>query len=63
MQTAHETMVRKTVEIDTDLAKSIQELADDKKWSFSYMSYVLLQQSVKERSRKRKAGTKKDNTP
>lgn len=46
--------VRKTIEIDTDLEKTIQEWADSRNWSFSYASYVLLQQAVKERTRKRK---------
>jgi len=46
-------MVRKTIEIDNDLCKEIEDMADEKKWSFSYMGYVLLQQAVKERNRKR----------
>lgn len=46
--------VRKTIEMDTDLAKIIQDMADAKKWAFSYMAYDLLQQAVKEKTRKRK---------
>lgn len=57
-QSAH-AMVRKTIDIDTELSKTIQEMADKVNWSFSYMSYVLLQQATKERLRKR---AKKDNT-
>lgn len=49
-------MKRKTVDIDENLEKMIQEMADKRKWSFSYMSYVLLQYAVKEKSRKRKLG-------
>lgn len=47
-------MVRKTIEIDEQLSISIQEMANKQKWSFSTMGYVLLQQAVKERSRKKK---------
>jgi hypothetical protein len=49
-------MKRKTVDIDEDLEKSIQEMAEKRNWSFSYMSYVLLQQAVKEKLRKQKVG-------
>ncbi len=54
-QNAHD-KIRKTIDIDTDLSKTIQEMADKRNWSFSYMSYVLLQQAVKEKTRKNKAG-------
>jgi hypothetical protein len=47
-------MKRKTVDIDENLEKTIQEMADKRNWSFSYMSYVLLQYAVKEKSRKKK---------
>jgi len=43
---------RKTVDIDEQLEKTIQDMADAKKWSFSYMSYVLLQYAIKEKQRK-----------
>ena len=46
--------VRKTIEMDTELSQYIQDMADEKVWSFSYMSYVLLQQAVKEKNRKKK---------
>jgi predicted transcriptional regulator len=49
-------MKRKTVDIDEKLEKTIQEMADKRNWSFSYMSYVLLQQAVKEKLRKKKIG-------
>jgi hypothetical protein len=45
--------VRKTIEIDTDLADAIEIMSTENKWSFSKMGYVLLQQAVKERLRKR----------
>jgi hypothetical protein len=61
MQSAHD-KVRKTVEIDTNLEKSIQEMADEKIWSFSQMAYVLLQQAVKEKNRKKKSATKEDHS-
>ncbi len=47
--------VRKTIEIDVDLSETIQKLADENKWSFSTMGYILLQVAVKERLRKRNA--------
>lgn len=52
--------VRKTIEIDTELADTIQSLADSQLWSFSKMSYVLLQRATKEATRKRNA--RKNNT-
>jgi hypothetical protein len=47
--------VRIYIQIDTDLAKTIKEMAQNKNWSESYMSYVLLQQAVKEKTRKSSA--------
>lgn len=55
MHSAHETKIRKTIDMDNGLSDAIQALADEKKWSFSYMSYVLLQQAVKEKNRKKKS--------
>jgi predicted transcriptional regulator len=52
---------RKTVYFDDELEKIVQEMADKRNWSFSYMSYVLLQQAVKEKTRKSKTG-KENNT-
>jgi len=43
-----------TSRIDTELHLTIKEMADKKNWSFDYMVYVLLQQAVKEKSRKKK---------
>ncbi len=54
-------MKRKTVDIDENLEKVIQEMANKRNWSFSYMSYVLLQQAVKEKSRKKKIA--EENNP
>ena len=45
---------RKTIDMTEELETEIQDMADEKKWSFSYMSYVLLQQAVKEKNRKKK---------
>ena len=54
-------MKRKTVDIDDELEKTIQDMADKKNWSFSYMSCVLLQYAVKEKTRKTKP-VKESNT-
>lgn len=56
MQLSDKKFTRKTVEIDKELEKNIQAMADARNWSFSYMSYVLLQQAVREKTRKRKLG-------
>ena len=45
---------RDTVDMTNELKAEIQEMADERNWSFSYMSYVLLQQAVKEKNRKKK---------
>jgi len=37
-----------------ELIKTIECMAANKNWSFSYMSYVLLQYAVKEKLRKKK---------
>ena len=50
--------IRRSVEVDKCLAKEIQELADEKLWSWSEMSYQLLRSAVAERRRKR--GMKED---
>jgi hypothetical protein len=52
--------IRRSVEVDMVLCKEIQELADEKIWSWSEMSYHLLRSAVAERKRKR--ATKEDNT-
>ena len=45
---------RDTVDMTNELKAEIQEMADERNWAFSYMSYVLLQQAVKEKNRKKK---------
>ncbi len=55
-------MKRKTMDIDENLEKTIKDMANKKNWSFSYMSYVLLQQAVKEKSRKNKSAKQESNT-
>lgn len=57
MQSAHR-KVRKTIDIDTTLESIIQDMADKRIWSFSQMAYVLLQQAVKEKNRKKKPAEK-----
>ena len=54
MQESREFETRNTIYMDSDLKKEIWRMAQEKKWSFSYMSYVLLQQAVKEKNRKKK---------
>jgi hypothetical protein len=54
--------IRITSDCDTGLKKIIQEMADKKNWPFSYMSYVLLQQAVKEKNRKKKPATEESHT-
>jgi hypothetical protein len=53
--------VRKTIEMDKILEKHIQSMADEKNWSFSYMSYCLLRTQVAERLRKKGMKLEKDN--
>jgi len=50
-----EQTVRIYIQIDIPLAETIREMAKKKNWSDSYMSYVLLQQAVKEKNRKKSA--------
>jgi len=47
-------MSRITSDISDDLKLEIQSMADEKKWSFSYMVDVLLQYAVREKNRKKK---------
>ena len=54
--------IRKTVEVDSELASAIKKLANSKNWSFSYMSYVLLRQAVNERLRKSKNDPQKEDS-
>jgi len=54
-------MPRITSDIDAELKKTITEMAKKKNWSFSYMSYVLLQQAVTEKLRKQKIVSAKEN--
>ena len=56
MQTANGN-VRKTIEMDIPTEGEIQRMADEKLWSFSQMAFVLLQQAIKERNRKKKKET------
>ena len=52
-QYAHNTL-RKTIEIETPTVEAIQNIADERKWSFSYTAFVLLRSAIKERQRKSK---------
>jgi hypothetical protein len=56
-------MSRITSDIDQNLKDAITSMAEKDKRSFSYTVSVLLQQAVKEKLRKQRTGTKKDNTP
>ena len=44
-----------TSRIDIELHKTIKEMADKKNWSLDYQVYILLQQAVKEKTRKSSA--------
>ncbi len=47
-------MPRITSKITDELQAEILSMAEDKKWTFSYMVSVLLQYAVKEKLRKKK---------
>jgi hypothetical protein len=50
--------------IDSDLLKDIEKLAEKEKRSVSSMVYLLLQQAVKEKTRKRRnVGQSEENNP
>lgn len=51
-------MPRITSKISDELHAEIKLMADEKKWTFSYMVSVLLQNAVKERNRKKKNNSK-----
>lgn len=55
-------LIKKTIYLDAELINSIDELARKKDWMFSKMCYVLLQQAVKEKNRKKKAATEESNS-
>lgn len=46
--------LRKTIDIHPDLVQIIDKMAEKNNRSFSYTCYVLLQQAVKEKLRKKK---------
>jgi hypothetical protein len=50
-----EGFIRKSVDMDKELEKTIQDMADKRNWSFIYTAYVLLQFAVKEKTRKKKS--------
>jgi len=54
--------LRKTIDIHPDLVKNIEEISEKSNRSFSYTCYVLLQQAVKEKTRKKVAATKEVHT-
>lgn len=56
--TLPERPIRRTIDFDQELFDKINEICFDKAWSFSYTSFILLQQAVKERNRKKKRATK-----
>lgn len=58
-QSGKKTMVRATIDMDFELKDTIHKMAQDKNWSFSYMSYVLLQYAIKEKQRKKKGNNER----
>ena len=54
--------IRRTVDFDQDLFDFIEDMMKKRKWSFSYTCYVLLQQAVKEKNRKKVTATKEVHT-
>lgn len=52
-QEGRKNMLRATVDMDFDLKDTIHSMAQEKKWSFSKMAYVLLQYAVREKQRKK----------
>ena len=44
--------IRITIDFDENLKNSIEKMAEKRNFSFSYMTFVLLQQAVKEKLRK-----------
>jgi len=58
MSNLPERKIRRTVDFDEPMYDFITEMTKNKKWSFSYACYVLLQQAVKEKNRKKVAATK-----
>ena len=58
--------VRKTIDMDIEFEAIIQKMANEKQWSFSQMSLVLLQSAVHEKLRKKhpkKDDNLQDNSP
>jgi len=47
-----------TSRIDEELHKTIKDMANKRNWSFDTTVYILLQQAVKEKNRKKKSATK-----
>lgn len=54
--------IRKTIQIDPELEKTIQAMADVKNRSFSYICSVLLRQAINEKNRKKRAAKSENNT-
>lgn len=52
--------MRKTVEIDDKLDEEIKNMAKEKRWSFSKMAYVLLQNAVTEKNRQKRKNERKN---
>lgn len=54
--------IRRTIDFDDNLINQVEEFAKKRNFSFSYMVYVLLQQAIKEKTRKIKT-TSASSTP
>lgn len=51
-----------TLYLDQAMIDEIQKMADERLWSFSQATYVLLQQAVKSVNAKKKNATEKDHS-
>lgn len=60
MQVKKQFETRNTVYMDADLKAAIDEIANKKNWGFSYTCYVLLQQALREKNRKKIKKTEPD---
>jgi hypothetical protein len=60
MQKSKEFQSRHTIYMDFELQFQIQEICSKKNWGFSHACYVLLQQALREKNRKKAKKTESD---
>ena len=60
--TLPERPIRRTIDFDQELFDQINEISMKKAWSFSYTTYVLLQQAIKEKNRKKSSSNSQQHT-